>query len=136
MSSLEQPEQQPTPPPNDRPADTESVIAEDTLSVHRSPRYKNFMILGAVVGVVSALVLTVAFPDSADFNKAQIFGFLLLACLAAGVLLGSIVALVLDRAIGRRSHRVVADRLTRDDSRATPAVDESTDTQHFTEKSE
>jgi len=92
--------------------------------VHRAPRYKNFMILGAIVGVVLALVLTLAFPDNADFSKAQVFGFLLLACLAAGVLLGSLAALVLDRTIGRRSHTVVADRLARDD------------TQRFTEKPE
>jgi len=114
----------------------ESVIAADTLTVHRFPRYKNFMILGAIVGVVLALVLTLAFPDSADFNKGQIFGFLLLACLAAGVLLGSLCALLLDRTVGRRAHTVLADRLSGDDSGAPTAADESTDPQRFNEKSE
>jgi len=138
VSSSERPDpQQPTPATdNDTALPAESVIAADTLMVHRSPRYKNFMVLGAGVGIVAALVLTTAFPDSADFNKAQVFGFLLLACLAAGVLLGSIVALILDRIIGRRAHTVVADRLGSDDSRAVAAPAESTDTQQFNEKSE
>ncbi|WP_175183025.1 hypothetical protein [Cryobacterium psychrophilum] len=134
----EQPEQQPTRSTHDddTAALAESVNGEDTLVVRRSPRYKNFMVLGAGVGIVLALVLTTAFPDNADFNKTQVFGFLLLACLAGGVLLGSIVALILDRTIGRRAHTVVADRLGADDSRAFPAPVESTDTQQFNEKSE
>ncbi|WP_051973372.1 hypothetical protein [Cryobacterium sp. MLB-32] len=138
MSSLEQPEQQPTPNNDgfDPDLSPESVIAADTLSVHRSPRYKNFMILGAAVGVALAVGLTVGFPGSADFTKAQIFGFLLLACLAVGVLLGGIVALVLDRVIGRRTHTVLADRLARDDSPAASGPHESTDTHNFPEKSE
>jgi len=112
------------------------VVAADTLTVHRSPRYTNFMILGAIFGVLLALVLTVAFPDSADFDKGQIFGFLLLAGLAVGVLLGCLAALLLDRTIGRRAHTVRADRLTGEDSGAVDTVDESRDIQRFNENKE
>ncbi|MDH6238339.1 hypothetical protein [Cryobacterium sp. CG_9.6] len=135
MSSYEQPEQQPTPSTADSTEPAESLIGEDTLSVHRSPRYTNFMVLGAGLGVLVALVLTTTFPENPEFTKVQVFGFLLLVCLAGGVLLGCILALILDRIIGRRAYTVVADRLGTDDVRA-PAPPESTDTQTFIEKSE
>jgi ABC-type Fe3+-siderophore transport system permease subunit len=85
--------------------------AETTVTVHRSPRYFSFMIVGAVLGAILALVLTVVFPENDQFEQSQVFGFLLLAGVVLGVALGSIVALILDRAIGRTTATVVADRL-------------------------
>jgi hypothetical protein len=101
--------------PQDRSADnesaSESVLAEATVTVHRAPRYRNFMLLGAVVGVLLALILTVAFPENDEYDRVQIFGFLLLGGLAIGTTLGAVVALVIDRIIGRSRMTVVADRL-------------------------
>ena len=85
--------------------------AETAVTVHRSPRYFSFMIVGAVLGAILALVLTVVFPENDQFEQSQVFGFLLLAGVVAGVALGSIVALILDRAIGRTTATAVADRL-------------------------
>ncbi|RJT89108.1 hypothetical protein D6T64_08175 [Cryobacterium melibiosiphilum] len=92
-----------------------------TGTLHRAPRYTNFMILGAILGVLSALVLTVIFPENAEFSRAQVFGFLLLAGVAGGVALGSVIALILDKVVGRRTTTVVADRLGRSESRADEA---------------
>ena len=101
--------------PQDRSADnesaSESVLAEATVTVHRAPRYRNFMLLGAVVGVLLALILTLAFPENDEYDRVQIFGFLLLGGLAIGTTLGAVVALVIDRIIGRSRRTVVADRL-------------------------
>lgn len=120
MTSPEQParpEQRPEPPataPATAPATTAAATessAETTVTVHRSPRYFSFMIVGAVLGAILALVLTVVFPENDRFGQSQVFGFLLLAGVVAGVALGSIVALILDRAIGRTTATAVADRL-------------------------
>jgi len=82
-----------------------------SVTVHRSPRYFSFMIVGAVVGAIAAFVLTFALPQNPDYDAAQVFGFLLLGGVVVGVALGSIVALIVDRVIGRKSATVVADRL-------------------------
>lgn len=110
------------------------MSAESTVVVHRSPRYFNFMILGAIIGAVLALVLTVAFPDNPDFGKTQVFGFLLLAGVAVGVAVGSLIALLLDR-LGR-SRTVVVDRLTANATPADPAPDASSGSRSSNEISE
>ncbi|MEO6200856.1 MAG: hypothetical protein ABIX44_06800 [Cryobacterium sp.] len=93
---------------------TESVgetSVATSVTVHRSPRYFSFMIVGAVVGAIAALLLTVALPQNREYDPTQVFGFLLLAGVVVGVALGSVVALIVDRAIGRKTATVVADRL-------------------------
>ncbi|TFD63164.1 hypothetical protein E3T39_00175 [Cryobacterium suzukii] len=111
MSSTEQPQD----PSADIVADTasasETVLAETTVTVHRAPRYRNFMLLGAIVGVLLALILTISFPENDEYDRVQIFGFLLLGGLAVGTTLGAVVALIIDRIIGRSHVSVVADRL-------------------------
>ena len=72
--------------------------------------------LGAVVGAIVALILTFAFngqPASPElglqFDKGQVFGFLLLLCGVIGAALGAVVALLIDRATARRAKSVVAE---------------------------
>lgn len=77
--------------------------------VRRSPRYNHFMILGAILGAVVALILTLAFPANPTYGRGQVFGYLLLAGVAVGVGLGALVALILDRVVGRRGTSVIAD---------------------------
>jgi hypothetical protein len=90
---------------------TETVVAEGTVQVRRSPKYTSFMIVGAVVGAVLAFLLTVLFPQNANFDPAQVFGFLLLGAVAVGVAVSCLVAIILDRIVGRRATTVVVDRL-------------------------
>ncbi|MDJ0377231.1 hypothetical protein [Cryobacterium sp. PH31-L1] len=110
MSASEQPSaEQPQDPSTENNGET--VLAEATVTVHRAPRYRNFMLLGAVVGVLLALILTVSFPENDEYDRVQIFGFLLLGGLAIGTTLGAAVALIIDRVVGRSRMTVVADRL-------------------------
>lgn len=90
----------------------ETEIARDTVTVRRAPRYSRFIMLGGLVGVVVALILTVAFPENDEFDKGQIFGFLLLACATVGVALGAVIALVIDRATARRAASVTVEHET------------------------
>ncbi|WP_148040102.1 MFS transporter [Cryobacterium tepidiphilum] len=77
--------------------------------VRRSPRYNHFMILGAIVGALVALILTFAFPANPTYDRGQVFGYLLLVGVAIGVGLGALVALILDRIVGRKGTSVIAD---------------------------
>jgi len=107
---------------SDNPAETERTV-EDAVVVRRAPRYVNFLLLGAILGVIAALVLTFAFPPETqpdattvvEYSAAQVFGFLLLFTIPAGVALGAVVALVLDR-IGSRRETIVAAQNVRTSS--------------------
>ena len=87
-------------------------------SVRRAPKYGVFLGLGAALGVLVAMILTFAFDGSAEtstntgvqYSQVQVFGFLALVCIGAGLLIGGIVALVFERTLGRRSRVVSVDR--------------------------
>ena len=111
MSSPEQPQDPSADIDADNATANETVLGDATVTVHRVPRYRNFMLLGAIVGVLLALILTVAFPENEAYNRVQIFGFMLLGGLTVGTTLGAVVALAIDRVIGRSRLEVVADRL-------------------------
>ena len=103
--------------PNSIPGDEASVpleteVERDTVTVRRAPRYSRFMTLGALVGAVVALILTMSFPANDDFDRGQVFGFLLLACAAIGLALGALIALLIDRATARRAKTVTAEHET------------------------
>ncbi|TFC90639.1 MULTISPECIES: hypothetical protein [Cryobacterium] len=115
MTSDQQPEQpsaQSGPGEGSGESAGESVVDKATVTVRRSPRFFNFMLLGAVIGAITALVLTIVFPENAEFGATQVFGFLLLAFVALGVTLGAVVAIFIDRVISRRGKTVIVDRMT------------------------
>lgn len=98
-----------------------TLVVDDeivTVTVRRSPKYAVFLIAGAVVGVIVALILTFAFSGTAEespntgmvYSQSQVFGFLALIGATLGVLVGGVTALILDRVLSRRTHDVTADR--------------------------
>ena len=94
----------------------ETDVVNDTVTVRRAPRYGRFIALGVVVGAIVALILTFTFsgePASPelglDFDRGQVFGFLLLLCGVIGAALGAVVALLIDRSTARRAKSVVAE---------------------------
>jgi len=90
-------------------AEPEPEPVQTQVVVRRSPRYSHFMILGAVLGALAALILTFSFPANPTYDRGQVFGYLLLVGLAVGIGLGALVALILDRVVGRKGTSVIAD---------------------------
>lgn len=90
----------------------ETEVSSDTVTVRRAPKYGRFMTLGAGLGAIVALVLTLAFtPEQSEFvpvgfDGGQVFGFLLLICASIGLALGALVALAFDRAMAKRTASV------------------------------
>lgn len=106
-----QPAQQPAPEQAEELAEQQATVTEAAVRVQRSPRYFRFMITGAVVFAVVALILTYAFPENPTYDRGAVFGFLLAICATVGVALGALVALLIDRAATRRARTVQADRI-------------------------
>ena len=128
MTSDQQPEQQSE--SGAGPSAGESVVDKSTVTVRRAPRFFNFMLLGALIGAIAALVLTVAFPENAEFGATHVFGFLLLAFVALGVTLGAVVAIIIDRVISRRGKTVVVDRMAALEPRDSGAPDAASDSKN------
>ena len=89
----------------------------ETVRVRRAPKISVFLIVGALVGVFVAMILTFAFNGTAEvspntcvlYSQGQVFGFLTLICAPIGLALGGILALILDRRSRRRTHEVAVD---------------------------
>lgn len=99
----------------------ESAPARERVVVRRAPKIWGFLGLGAIVGVVATLVLTLAFrpadgaptvtEDGTQFGLTQVFGFLLVCLIPLGAALGALVAIVLDRVLSRRAVEVDVERV-------------------------
>ena len=91
----------------------ETDVTDDVVTARRAPRYGRFITLGVILGAVVALILTFAFSGQpvdpgveGDFDRGQVFGFLLLLCGTVGAALGAVVALLIDRASAKRARSV------------------------------
>lgn len=117
-----EPEHAGTQRPGPPPAASAAPVVDDeiqTVRVRRSPKIPVFLVLGAALGVFVAMILTFAFDGSenpaangAVYSSGQVFGFLALVCGAAGLALGGLVAIILDRTVGRRTREVQVDHET------------------------
>lgn len=87
----------------------ETEVTGETVNVRRAPRYGRFILLGVALGVVLALILTFAFPENPEFDRGQVFGFLLLGLGALGVAFGAAVALIFDRVLSNKSGLAIAE---------------------------
>lgn len=86
------------------PPDTTSSQTE--VRIRRAPRIPIFLILGALVGFIVTLALTSAFPTDPVVGFPATFGYFLLYGVPAGLVLGGVVALILDRLSNRRAKTV------------------------------
>ena len=92
----------------------------ERMRLRRAPKFSVFMLVGAAVGVLVAMILTFAFSGTDEvspntglvYSQGQVFGFLLLVCIPAGLAVAGIIALILDRRSSRRTKDVIVDHLT------------------------
>jgi hypothetical protein len=89
----------------------------ETVRVRRAPKISVFLIAGAALGVLVAMILTFAFDGTSqvspntgvEYSQGQVFGFLVLICAPVGIALAGILALILDRRSQRHTHEVAVD---------------------------
>lgn len=87
------------------------------VSVRRSPRYGRFLLVGAIIGVIFALIvasITRPTPEeiagpTITYSFSAVFGFGALLFGAIGALLSGLLALLLDRLVGRRLRPYTAE---------------------------
>lgn len=67
------------------------------FSLRRAPRYRAFVITGAVVGVLVAAVLMVVFPENGQFSARATFGYLAVILALLFGLIGALIAIFMER---------------------------------------
>jgi hypothetical protein len=103
------------------------MASEDTpaerreITVRRAPKYVPFLILGGLVGIIVAAVIAYALPGDASYDPNSVFGFFMVLFGAGGVILGAIVALLLDRLSVRRAEHAVVEAVPETESGSAPA---------------
>jgi hypothetical protein len=93
---------------------SDSTPTETQVTIRRAPKVPVFLILGGALGATVTLILTMLQPADPNIGYPTLFGYFLLFGLPAGVLLGALVAIVLD-IVSRRSVRTVTAEVTRID---------------------
>jgi hypothetical protein len=74
------------------------------VRIRRAPKFPTFLILGGGVGAIVSFVLTALFPVDPSVGFGALFGYFALYGVTGGVLIGALIAIILDR----RSLRNVA----------------------------
>ena len=92
---------------SEQPAETSTATE---VTIRRAPKVPIFLILGGALGSLVTLVLTMLQPADPNVGYPALFGYFLLYGLPAGVLLGALVALVLDLISRRTVKRGIAER--------------------------
>lgn len=98
MSTSNDPRQ----PSNDGRAHTNDV------RIRRAPKYATFLILGGGLGAVVTFILTALYPVDPNVGFGALFGYFALYGVTAGVLLGAVIAIILDRRSDRRAKSATA----------------------------
>jgi F0F1-type ATP synthase assembly protein I len=85
---------------------------EDRATIRRAPKLSMFLVVGGALGAIVTFILTALFPADPLVGFGPLFGYFLLYGIPAGVVLGAIVGLILDRRSRRRATSVTVEHET------------------------
>jgi hypothetical protein len=86
-------------------------VSESDVSIRRAPRIGVFLIFGAMLGAIVTLVLTSLFEPDPAVGFLASYAYFCLFGIPAGVVLGALVALILDLIATRRARTVTVTRV-------------------------
>lgn len=92
--------------------DGREVTTESSVRVRRAPKYPAFIIVGGGLGAIAAYIVTSLFPVDPQTGFAATFGYFALYGITAGVVVGAVVAIVLDRVTLGRARTATAEQTT------------------------
>ncbi|WLQ07635.1 hypothetical protein [Arthrobacter oryzae] len=109
-------------------ASEDTPVERREITVRRAPKYVPFLILGGLVGIIVAAVIAFALPGDPGYDPNSVFGFFMVLFGAGGVILGAIVALLLDRLSVRRAEHAVVEAVPEDAPGTDPDDDDHSGT--------
>lgn len=75
---------------------TKHAPASRQNTIRRAPKFVPFMGIGAIIAAIAAAVTTYTGPPDPDYSQMTVLGFMTVFMLPFGLLLGALVALLLD----------------------------------------
>lgn len=90
--------------------DPHSSGSHDAVTVRRAPRIGAFLVVGGFLGFLATLILTSLFESDPNVGFSALLAYFSLYGITAGVLVGAIVAVVLDRRSRARVRSAEAER--------------------------
>jgi hypothetical protein len=76
---------------------------QSDVRIRRAPKLPAFLIVGGGLGAVITFILTALFPVDPEVGFFALFGYFALYGVTAGVVVGGLVAIILDRRADKRS---------------------------------
>ncbi|EAR25888.1 hypothetical protein A20C1_08408 [marine actinobacterium PHSC20C1] len=87
-------------------------VESGSARIRRAPKFGPFLIIGGGIGAIVTFILTMSFPVDPAVGFGALFGYFSLFGIPAGVAVGALVALVLDRVSIRRSRAATVEHET------------------------
>ena len=115
--------------------DPQDAADETEVRIRRAPKFSAFLIVGGGLGAAITFILTALFPVDPQVGFGALFGYFALYGVTAGVLVGALVALILDRVTARRSRpaTVVTALSDPDEAAADAAADAAAEARYAAE---
>jgi hypothetical protein len=73
------------------------VVSQPPRKVRSAPKFTAFLLTGALAGLLVGVLLSLIGPADASYDPSAVLGFLGLIFAGLGMLVGGIVAVLLDR---------------------------------------
>lgn len=84
-----------------QPAAPEGEVQDATI--RRAPKYAAFVVVGGLVGFVVTAIVTMQFPADPNVGLIALVAYFSLFGVSAGIVIGAVIAIVLDRRSLRRA---------------------------------
>src|SRR5690554_5056813 len=84
----------------------------DHATLRRAPKLSMFLLIGGSLGAIVTFILTALFPVDPQVGFGPLVGYFMLYGIPAGVVLGAVVGLILDRRSRRRATEVSVEHET------------------------
>jgi len=72
-------------------------VSQQTRKVRRRPHFSAFLLTGGAAGLLTGFALSIFGPGDTRYGDVATLGFLGLVCAGAGLLLGGLVAVLVDK---------------------------------------
>ena len=93
--------------------------------MRRAPKMPMFLVVGAGLGAIVTFILTALYPSDPQVGFGALFGYFLLYGIPAGLVLGAVVGLILDRRSRSQATGVIVEHESVDEPESQPlAADE------------
>ncbi|HEV7950434.1 MAG TPA: hypothetical protein VGP24_11775 [Glaciihabitans sp.] len=76
---------------------------QSDVRIRRAPKFPTFLILGGGVGAIATFIATALYPVDPAVGFGALFGYFALFGVTGGVIVGALIAIILDRRADRRA---------------------------------